>query len=171
MNPPALPSGRKPSNLLTVSLWNGGSVVALAGFSTLICLALKLWLGVLIGLLVTASGMMELWGRHLAKKGGGRARFWLPFSQIWLLLVLVIYCLWSMIHSEIEELLPRIMPSIEMLGVDAEIMMVTMKQMVIVTYTIIILVSCIYQGGLAWYYLRATREISPKWQSRPGSDL
>lgn len=137
-------------------------MVALAGLSALICLPFKLWLGVLMGVLVTASGLMELWGRQLAKKANPRARFWLPFSQMWLLMVLVIYCFWSMNHSEIEDLLPRLTPMIEGAGLDVETMMTTMKQMVVVTYSIIILVSCIYQGGLAWYYLRAARQICPK---------
>lgn len=149
---------------MNIALWNGGSVVILALGSIFLCLLFGLWSGVIAGIMIGSSGGMELWGRALVKNRRPRARFWMPFSQLWLLGLIIIYCLWQMNRTDLHELNAVVGPLLEAsgqlgeAGLDVETMV---KLMLRLTYSIIIVVSIFYQGSLAWFYARATKQICP----------
>ena len=75
----------------TVSKWNGGSIALFAGLCTLFSLAFQDWLYVLVGIAITASGVMELKGRKKLLNGQPDAGKWLKGSQLWLLGLIIAY--------------------------------------------------------------------------------
>ena len=89
--PPLLPE-ETLHRVLRVANFNGLSVLAVAGMLTLAVASTGDYFGVTIGLLVAASGAIELHGAGLLRGGDARGMRWLIASQPYLLVVVLIYC-------------------------------------------------------------------------------
>ena len=141
-----------------VSFWNGWSIVIIAGVATLVSLVFWDKIGLLVGLLVTSGGGMELYGRHLVSGGERGGMPWMMNAQLLLIGVICFYCVIRLMNfdsSEVLRLLPPDMKSSLMqLGVSMDSMVLMMKKMTRIVYGGVIVLTLIYQGGMYFFYRR-----------------
>ncbi len=153
--------------VVIISGMNGWSIALLAGAGTLIALLLGSWVGFLTGLLITASGVMELMGRKMIKEGQPEAGKWLATSQLWLLGVIICYACYQMIYFDAAQLLEILTPGqikIIETGFDLPTQAFTtvISQIYCLFYITIIIVSILYQGGLWLFYRKSAFQILGK---------
>ncbi len=136
------------------------------GVLSLVC-ALVWWdlTGVLIGVALLSLGGIELQGRRFLLAGNLAATRWLVGSQLGLLFVILSYCLRSLAHPPTLPALPEEITSLLTLlptydGDAAD----TLLPMLRITYALLAFVSILYQGGMAFHYLR---KVPPALQSPP----
>ena len=157
---------RKIQRAISVSRINGWSIAGFAGLCTLVVLLMGDWLGVVIGLSVAASGVMELRGNRLLVAREKKAFGWLIGSQIVLMAVLWVYASyqlirfdprnpWAMFSEEFKDLILSINP-------DVYLVEAMLRFTVQATYLALILAVLIYQGGLCLYYFSRKKYLYPE---------
>lgn len=145
--------------VLRVSGINGWSILIVAGLFALISLLMGDGLGAFFGVAVLVSPGMELKARSLLKRGEKGARQWYLRSQIWLLSVIILYCLSqlflfyssggiAMLPADVKESL------LQALQFDEPALQVLMEKIYLAVYLTIIVVTLCYQGGLFFFYRR-----------------
>jgi ABC-type uncharacterized transport system permease subunit len=146
------------NKVMKVSFWNGWSIVIIAGGATLISLVFWDKIGLLVGLLVTSGGAMELYGRHLVGGGDKGGMRWMMHAQLLLIGVICFYCVTRLMNfdsSEVVKLLPPDMKSSLMqLGISMDSLVLMMKKMTRIVYGGVIVLTLIYQGGMYFFYRR-----------------
>jgi hypothetical protein len=152
--PPFLPE-ETLQRVLRMANFNGLSVMAISGFLTLAVASNGDVFGVVIGLLVAASGAMELHGAGLLRVSEPRGTRWLIASQPYLALVVLVYC--GIQVTNYDPALLRKMVTEEQtagiveLGYDREKFLHTSYM---VSYGVLAVVTVIYQGALTVFYFR-----------------
>ncbi|MDP2138500.1 MAG: hypothetical protein Q8J74_11680 [Candidatus Didemnitutus sp.] len=152
------PAQRALKKVLTISLLNGWSVALFAGLCSLVSLAFGELLGFGVGLLVVASGVMEIHGHRRLKRHQADGLTWLVRSQLFLLSVLLVYAVSRLFSLDGETVLSNLTPEMETVLSEAGITRADIVQMVQLFfrafYSAIILATLLYQGGLAFFYRR-----------------
>ncbi len=162
LNPP-LPSQSVIRKVLAVSLVNGWSITIVAGLSLLVTLALGDGLGIVVSLLVTGAGVVELRGRHWLKggdTGGGR---WLLAAQLGLMAVIYCYCLWQLRHVDppgaLSSLPAEQLKIFESIGYTKAALEKSVTVAMVAIYAGVMLASLLHQGGLYYFYRRSLAKI------------
>lgn len=141
---------------MRIAFANGLSIVIIAGGATLFSLLFTDWTGVLVGLLVTSGGAMEMYGRYLIGKGDKKGCQWLMNAQLLLIAVIAYYCGLQLRNFDADELmghLPQeLETSIAQAGIDIDRMKPIFTLMSKVLYGSVIFLTLIYQGGMYFYY-------------------
>jgi len=110
----------------------------------------------LVGLMLTALGFTARRGYILLKKRKVEAKHWLAGSQLGLLLVVTVYCLWKLLSpsdSPLSLLSPQMLELVEHLpGYDIELIEGMLPLMMRITYFLVLLISLLYQGFMVFYY-------------------
>ncbi len=148
----------------TVSKWNGGSIALFAGLCTLFSLAFQDWLYVLVGIAITASGVMELKGRKKLLNGQPDAGKWLKGSQLWLLGLIIAYVGFNIFSFDSSDPLKDIPADIlDTLRLTLEMNDQELGEYATVLnrafYAMVLAISFIYQGGLWLYYKLKTAKL------------
>lgn len=146
------------------SKFNGVTLALMAfitGFVALLNLLSMQWdgLDLLIGAALGAFAWVEFSGQAMLKKldPAGAAR--LRLNQLALLAAIVVYCLWKIYApSDLASDVAAVDP--QMAGM--------VKDIEQLTYSCVLIVSAIFQGGLAWYYGRSARALELYRTQTPG---
>lgn len=154
-----------------IARWNGGSIAVVAGLGAVFSLAGGDWVGAGFAAVVTVAGAQEFKaGRGLADPATGagpaldpgRARQTLVRSELVVLATIVLYSLWRLATADVAAELAR-MPEAEralLASLTAGDMLLLEQMFTLalkVTYSTLIAVSLVYQGGLAWWYSKTLR--------------
>lgn len=112
------------------------------------------------GALAVGAGACEWHGSQQLRNGQGPGIEWMKLGELGLLAIVLIYSIWMMIHFDDAEFAAR-MPDwylekfetdLRAAGMNDEDMPAFFRLVNALSYAIIAGVSCIYQGGLAFYY-------------------
>ena len=93
-----------------VSQINGWTIFGFAALCALVAFILKDIYGFLVGFAVSFSGLMELRGHFTLKQRMRSAINWLVFSQLYLMVVLWLYCLNNIFRFDHSDLWARFSP-------------------------------------------------------------
>ena len=157
---------RKIQRAISVSRINGWSIAGFAGLCTIVVLLMGDWLGFLIGLSVTAAGVMELKGYRLLVERKENAFVWLAGSQAFLMIVLWAYAFYQLIRFDPDNPWAMFSPEFKklILSVNPDVYLVEamLRFTVQATYLALILAVFIYQGGLCLYYFSRKKYLYPE---------
>jgi hypothetical protein len=154
MQPPLLPQ-ETLRRVLRIAHFDGMSVLVIAGVFGLLSAWAGDYLGAVIGLLVAGAGAIELHGETLLRGWSPRGMNWLIGSQLFLMVAMLGYCALRLTHV----VLPPIPPQLEtMIETTAEQLGLTKDEYMLFVYRlgfqVIAGLTVLYQGGMAFYYLR-----------------
>jgi len=157
MQPPLLPAAAL-ARLLRLAKLDGAVVLGLAGAFTLASAAAGNRLEMLIGLLIAGAGAFELHGAGLLQGGEMRGLKWLVSSQLYLLVTVLLYVGLRLVSFD-PSLINLIMTdTLRQRYLDAGLTSEQIDQVVqwsyYLTYTIVGVLTVVYQGGMAIYYYR-----------------
>jgi hypothetical protein len=147
-----------------ISGLNGWSIASVGVLGGLFSLLMGGWFGFFLCLLITSSGWLELTGRSKIKQGLPEAGAWLTVSQIWLLLIIVIYAGFQLLSFDASDPLSKISPEMKdildtQLGLDIQDIGLLVTKLYYTTYISLIAATFLYQGGLWLYYRRSSKKI------------
>jgi hypothetical protein len=151
---------RALARVLTISRRNGWSVAIFAGLCIPVTLLLGDLVGTFVGLVAVASGAMEIHGhrRLQARKPDGMRS--LVRAQLLLLCVILVYSASRISRYDRELALGNVSPAMRealaQLQLVPEDILPLVRTAVWAGYGSVMLVTCLYQGGLALYYRRRT---------------
>ena len=155
------PSMRAPAQLpdetlfrvLRLARFNGTSVLVIAGFFSLVSATAKDVPGALVGVFVAGAGALELHGAGFLRRGDERGVSWLVGSQLYLLVVVLAYVAFKLLHLDIEQLRPLLTAdqreTIKLAGLAEDEFLRLTSTIMAVTFGF---VTFVYQGAMAYYY-------------------
>ena len=166
-NPPLLPE-ETLQRVLRVANFNGLSVLAISGMFALAAASVGDYVGAAIGLLIAASGAMELHGAGLLRASDSRGVNWLIASQPYLLVVVLGYCALRMTSYDLTALqqavTPNLRTAIQTAGYDeAELL----RKAYVVSNAVLAIATVIYQGLMTWFYVRRRDALITAIESEP----
>jgi len=170
---------RSPQDVLKrvrrIAAVNGWSVAVFAGLSTLFSLLTGAAGGAAVGLMVTLGGVMELRGRRMLGRKLPDGMSWLVRGQLVVLGTVWVYAVSRLVSFDPELAMGNMTADMERLLAESGIMMSDILPLVkIAFYTIyitVLIVTLIYQGGLALYYRSRTAEVTEALRTPPTVNL
>jgi len=142
--------------VLFVAGFDGWSVVGIATAGTLLALLLGDLGSMLVGGLIVAAGAMELHGRRRLQRRDAGGMRWLIRAQMFLLTVILVYCVTRLGSFDAETAMGNLTPDMEAVLTEAGLSRADIAPLVrttfIATYATVAVVSLLFQGGLALYY-------------------
>ena len=169
--PAPTPAEKALARVLKISGFDAWSLVIVAVLSVLLTLALGNLSGTAIGLLVLAGGVIEFRGRRRLRRRDPDGMRLLVRSQMLVLAVILVYCatrLGSFDGGYLkDQVVPELRQNLLLFGVNLDESLRAMELSVdeivplvrtvfFIVYGTVMVVSLIYQGGLAMYYRRKT---------------
>jgi hypothetical protein len=152
--PPLLPE-ETLHRVLRVANFNGMSVLALSGMLALAVAAVGDYRGAAIGLLVAASGAIELHGAALLRAGDARGTQWLIASQPYLLILMLGYCALNLVNYDPtvlrEAMTNDLREALAQAGYQEERFM---RMFYTTSYALLGIGTLIYQSLMTVYYFR-----------------
>jgi hypothetical protein len=165
--PPLLPE-ETLNRVLRLARFNGLSVLLVAGFFSLLSAAAHDVPGAIIGVLVAGAGAFELHGAGLLRHGDDRGTSWLVASQLYLLVVVLVYVSFRITHIDLEPMRQLITAeqreAITFAGLEED----QFLRMVYTASSVIFgVVTFLYQGGMAFYYHRRRAAVAQALSEAP----
>jgi hypothetical protein len=175
--PPLLPA-EILRRMLRTARFDGASILVIAGAFALGSASLHDAGGTGISLMVAGAGAIELHGAGLLRHGEERGLRWLVSSQIYLMLMMLGYVAFSLRHVDLaairqlinhmlellrqylgpqdsERLIPQFMAASRQAIAQAGLTVDDfLRQMYFLIYTVVGLITVLYQGTMAIYYAR-----------------
>ncbi len=183
MKPP-----RPPKDVLRrvirLSRLNGWSVAIFAGVAALVSLAFFDPIGVSVCLLVGLGGVLEVHGQRMLVRRDPDGMRWLVRGQLVVLAVICSYAASRLMSFDAGYLQQEALPGmrqmlsasgmslddvLEMVGLDANTVVPFVRLMVVVLYGSLILITLIYQGGMALYYRHRTEAVEAALRAPPAA--
>ncbi len=174
-SPPPLP-GKTLARVLALSRANAWSVTAVAGLSTVAALAQAHWATAGFGVLATLAGLLELRGQARLRRDDARGLRGMIGAQFLLLAVGWAYAWFRWRHFDADALwseLPafsqaQVTSQMQAADLDPEIdRPLLLRLMNIIVCVTLVLVTFVYQGGLALYYAAKSGVIRAALASSP----
>ncbi len=169
--PEPTPQVKAFKRVLKVSRLNGWSVAIFAGLCILLTLVMGDLLGTLIGLLVVASGWMEIHGNHQLKRRDPDGMKWLVRSQMFLLTVMLAYCASRLGSFDSDSMLANLTPDMEAIlkesGIDRADLVPLVHKAFFALYGSVALTCLLYQGGMALFYRGKTQLVTEALTALP----
>lgn len=166
MTPSAAPSLEEKTyrRVLFLSALDGWSIVIVAGLSALVSLAFVSPTGIVVSLLALVTGTMELRGRaRLVRRDASGMRL-LVRAQLILLSVILVYCAKNLGSFDAEttmgNLTPDMAAALNEAGLTQADILPLVRLTFYATYTILAVVSLVFQGGLTLYYRSRTARVT-----------
>ena len=167
--PAPTPPEKALKRVLTVSRFNGWSVIVVAGLGVLLALALGDLSSIFIGLLVAVSGIMEVRGGRKLKRRDPEGVKLLVRSQMFLLAIILVYCASRLGSFDADTVMGGLTPDMESILKESGIQkgdILPLIRTAFFTLYITLAVTClIYQGGLALWYRSKTRLVTEALQT------
>lgn len=166
--PPPLPA-QVLSRVTRIARFDGWSLVVVAGGFALVSVQQRDLTGALIGALIASAGALELFGLHLLARRRLAGLSLLVGSQLYLLVALLSYCSYRLLHVDLTpfraifkemlkfEAFRLVWQNYEDLGMTKDSFL---RPIYTLLYTIVPIVTLVYQGGLALYYQRRRSAIA-----------
>lgn len=162
--PEPTPQAKALKRVLAISRFNGWSVVVIAGLGALLALVLGDLVGAFIGLLAAVAGWMEVRGHRMLRRRDPAGMTWLVRSQMFLLSVILVYCITRLGSFDADTAMGNLTPDMEAMLKEAGLARADILPMIrtafLATYLTVAVVSIIYQGGMALYYRGKTRLVT-----------
>ncbi|HEX8371668.1 MAG TPA: hypothetical protein VF585_02730 [Chthoniobacterales bacterium] len=142
-----------------LALFDGASFCVMGALTVICAIVWPDFTGGMVGVALLTLGGIELHGRTLLRLGLPRATGWLVASQLGLLAAILAYC-WGNIEHPRELPLDQVSPQLlELLQTSPGFeggLEETLQPLMRVAFSLFMLISIFYQGGMAMYYLRKT---------------
>ena len=150
--------------VLFIAAFDGWSVVGVAGAGTLLALLLGDLSGMLVGLLAVAAGVLELRSRRRLVRRDASGMRGLVRAQMFLLAVILVYCVSRLGSFDAETAMGNLTPDMEAVlsesGLSKADLLPLVQATFFATYTVVAVVSLIFQGGLTLYYRSRTARVT-----------
>lgn len=167
------PAEKTLRSVLTISAIDGWSVTLFAGFCTLVSLRFGEWVGVYVGGLITAAGVMELRGRRQLLGGNANGMNGLMRAQVIILATIGLYAFRNLLAFDeatiMEGLTPEMITALDHYGISTETLRSMLKPVYYGFYLVVIGVTLLFQGGLAFYYGSRKQKIAAALDARRGT--
>lgn len=164
------PAEKCLARVLTLSRWNGGSIVVIAGLGSLLSLLFGDLVGTVVGALAAGAGAMEVHGYRRLRRRDLAGLDWLIRAETALLAVLSLYAISRLGSFDAETVRGNLTPEMEAVLNDAGLatseVVPLVRLMFLVLYGTVLAVTCLYQGGLVFYY-RSRRTLLQTALGRP----
>ena len=148
------------ARVLRLSKINGWSVAIISGLGALVSLLFGDLFGCAIGALVLWGGITEIKGNHKLRRKDIDGMRLLVWAQLMVLGVIWVYAASSLGSFDAEFALSNQTPEMQQIltdaGVDTAELTTLIRLIFYVFYGVVMVVTLIYQGGLALYYRRRT---------------
>lgn len=156
---PASSPERRLQRVQHIALFDALSMLLVAVPAVLVALVAREWLVVAVATGIALCGGIELAGRHRLQERASSGLGWLCAAQLCCLGLILVYA-WHLAHQPLDRRLLAMLPSFtrEQLAelfpdpASLEGLLLGIQRS---TAAIIALVAILYQGGLAFYYLRS----------------
>lgn len=137
--------------VLLVSAIDGWSIIVIAGLGTLLTLVLGEFSGLLVGLLVMLAGAIELRGRRRLLRREASGMNLLVRAQLFLLSVILVYCVSRLGSFDGETALANLTPEMEAMlkeaGLERADVLPLVQMMFYVVYCTVAFVSVLFRVG------------------------
>jgi hypothetical protein len=157
MQPPKLVS-EILRHVLRVARFDGLSVLLLAGFFALVSAASGDVSGAVFGLLIAASGAVELHGAALLRAANKRGMRWLVGSQLYLMSMVLGYVGYRLANPDVDPMMKLAKSTLaaqaRQAGLDPDQFIAEFPRALRLLYLAVAGLTIIYQGGMTVYYLR-----------------
>lgn len=155
--------------MLGISRLNGWSVALFGGLCLLVATVMLDPIGIGLSLVAVSSGAMEIRGRGRLRRRDASGMDGLIRAQLLLLTVILVYCASRVFGFDAgylrDEVIPEARQNLLLFGIELDAMLreggLTVDDLIPfvrytywLIYSVIALVACFYQGGLALYYRR-----------------
>ena len=162
--PEPTPQDKALRRVLAISRFNGWSVIVIAALGLLLTLLLGDLVGTFIGLLAVVAGWMEVRGHRVLRRHDPAGMAWLVRSQLFLLSVILVYCVTRLGSFDADTAMANLTPDMEAMlkeaGLERGDILPLVRTAFLATYLTLAIVSVIYQGGMALYYRSKTRLVT-----------
>ncbi len=153
---PTVPPETALRRVLSISAIDGWSVALIAGACTVISLLVGSGIGVIVGLLVTTAGAVELHGHRRLVQGNVCGVGALVAAQVIILVTIVVYAVTNLLRYDEAALLAQLTPRHHDLLARAGLSFADLRPMLkpfyAALYSTVMGVTVLFQGGLALFY-------------------
>lgn len=166
---PSLLPAQRLQRVARLSRANGWGVFWVCVASALVMALQRHWFEAGFALLGVSAGAMELNGRRRAMTGDLAGFDWLIGAQLWLLMLIAVYCGWRWFHFNVDELWAQL-PAFMQTNIDNQLAAAgldpAMERPLLLELThrltcvVLMFVALGYQGGMALYYSLQRRAIA-----------
>ena len=150
------PDEKAYRRVLAIAAFDGWSIVGIAAAGSLLALAFGDLGGLAVGALIASAGAMELHGRKRLKRRDATGMRWLVRSQMFLLAVILVYCISRLASFDAESAMGNLTPDMAAMlkesGLEQGDILPMVHTMFLVMYGSVAIISTLYQGGMALYY-------------------
>jgi hypothetical protein len=150
------PDAKAYRRVMAIAAFDGWSIVGVAAAGSLLSLAFGDLGGLAVGAMVAGAGVMELHGRKRLKRRDAGGMRWLIRAQLFLLTVILVYCVSRLAsfdgESAMGNLTPDMAAALKESGLEQADIQPMVHTMFLVLYGSVAVVSAVYQGGMALYY-------------------
>ena len=182
--PPAPPSpaDQALAQVLRVSRANGWSILCLAAAGALLSLGLGDWSGAVAGMLAAAAGGLELRGHDRLRRRDPAGVALLARAELLLLTVIAAYCTHRLLRFDAGALRTQFIPELQrslraagfeltdllrQQGLTLDDLVLLIRRFSTLLYSGVLLLSVLYQGGLAWWYHRRAALVAEAFATPP----
>ncbi len=167
---PDSPAEKNLRRVLLISALDGWSIAVFAGFCTFVSLLFGEWIGVSIGALITAAGVIEIRGRKRLVRGEPTGMSSLIRAQLIILGIVLLYSLENLLAYDESALMAQITPEIRgylsQAGIAISDLQPMIKPVYMSLYLTVIGVTVLFQGGLALYYRSCRAKVTEALAAR-----
>lgn len=172
---PAVPTPAEKclARVLKLSRLNGWSIVIIAGLGGLLSLLFGDLVGTTIGALAAGAGAMEVHGHRSLRRRDPAGLDWLIRAETALLAVISLYAISRLGSFDPEMVRENLTPEMETALNDAGLatadVVPLVRLMFLAMYGTVLAVTCVYQGGLVFYYRSRRPLVAEALAARPGA--
>jgi hypothetical protein len=167
MTPPPLPE-EILRRVLRVARFDGVSLLSIAGACALVSASYRDVSGAVVGLLVAGAGAVELHGLGLLRHGYATGMRWLVSSQLCVMGSIFGYAGYRMWKTDVSAIVAQVMAAINTLPPETREQLFPpdmnvpayLAGVVRSFYPIVCLLTFLFQGGMAYYYLKRAAAVS-----------
>ena len=167
---PDSPAEKSLRRVLFISAMDGWSVALFAGLCTFISLLGFEWIGIFIGGIITACGVLELRGRRQIIDGNAGGLKWLVRAQVIILVTVLLYASENLLaYNEaalLAEITPEIRNAMSQAGISFNDLRPMLKPVYFGLYLTVIGLTILFQGGLALYYQSRRTKVAAAVEER-----
>ncbi len=163
--PPILPD-LVLQRVIRVARRDGLTVVVIAGGFAILSAMAGSAIGAAVGIVITGAGVFELHGVSSLRAHRATGMSWLIGSQVYLMFAVLAYCIWRLDSFDVVAARELIEGSAQLRslvhdnGQSVTQFIETLRKTYIACYMLVALLTVLYQGAMALYYLRRRKPVA-----------